>query len=155
MVMRGYGFVVLVLSGTILAGCGTTTTSSQTHAVSHTASSLKKTIDQVALARQLRINLNKGQLTASMRPAHGLRLVSTPLALTAALHHPTSHFGILNGPGWTLVFGVEPQGTMRVLVNGHHALQNPTPSTVKPGYMEWEYFLPGHVKPVVKTTKNT
>lgn len=157
MAIQSHRMIVLVLSTFLLAGCGALNASPEANAVNHTstASSPKKTLDQIPLIRQLSIGLNNGQLTAFIHPTHGSRLVSAPISLTAALHNPTLHFGILDGPGWTLVFGAEAPGNTQVLVNGHHAKENPTPPTVKPGYIAWEYFLPGHVKPVVKTAKNT
>ncbi len=156
--MKNPWLATLVLCGALLAGCGAVPLSPQssvapkTTSHSPTAPSDTKTLAQIPLVRQLSLNLNKGQLTAHMQQGHGSPLVSQPLSLAAALRQPTTHYGVLDGTGWTLVFGAESQtGASAILVDGHQAMQNPTPSTIKPGYILWEYFLSGHVnRPSVK-----
>lgn len=137
--MKNQWLATLVLCGALLAGCGAVPASPQSSAApkttshSPTAPSDTKTLDQIPLVRKLSLYLNKGQLTANMQQGHGSPLVSQPLSLAAALRQPTTHYGVLDGTGWTLVFGAESQTASAILVDGHQAIQNPTPSTIKPG----------------------
>ncbi|MDA8206112.1 MAG: hypothetical protein M0Z36_08585 [Thermaerobacter sp.] len=156
----GGGFAIIVLVSSLVAGCGATNSSSGTTSpiTSSSASSppASESIVQVPLIQRLSVNLNDGQLTAKVTRAHENPLTSKPIVLKSALQSPTSHWGILNGPTWTLVFGAAHQGVSGILVNGHPATQHPTPPTMKPGYILWEYFLPGHVnRPVVKLANHS
>lgn len=158
MTLKMVWFTALVLSSAVLSGCGAAASAAPTSAPSGTSRSTAptqppttKALAQVPLVRKVSVNLNKGQLTAHMPVAQGTPLASQPLSLTAALHDPTTHYGTLKGPGWTLVFGVEPPKAAAILVNGHRAVATPTPATMKPGYVVWEYFLSGQVnRPVVQ-----
>lgn len=128
-------WVIILLFGGLLAGCGAT----------------QQSLDQTALNLELTIHANHGDLTASVNQSNGSVLSSTPLPLKEALQNPIAHYGTLLGPAdsWTLVFGAEPKNPSRsILVNGHRAIQK----TVKSGYVVWHYFLPGPVShPTVKT----
>ncbi len=114
----------------------------------------RKGLAQLPLERHLSIELNHGLLTAHVRVDHSPTLVSQPLSLNAAINQPTTHYGILQGPGWTLVFGAKAgQSTAVFDVNGYPTLQFPPPPTptIKRAYVLWAYFLRGHViRPVVR-----
>jgi hypothetical protein len=156
------GFALFIFIGSLLVGCGVarnpvTGNASSTAGNASAQSRAIKTLAQAPLIRRLSITLKNGRLTADMQRMHGSPLVSKPISLNVALHDPTTHYGVLEGPGWTLVFGAKRQGfATQTLVNGHQAIQSSTPPTVKPGYILWEYFLPGHVsRPVVKLVNHS
>lgn len=131
-------FSAIILSTGLLAGCG----------------AAQPALDWTRLNLELSIHANHGQLMAHMMQFNGSVMTSNPLPLKEALQNPTTYFGTLLGPAesWTLVFGAEPKKPAeRIFVNGHRAVQQPTRSTIAPGYIVWHYFLPGDVShPVVK-----
>ncbi len=149
----------ITMSASLLVGCGvmakvkSTAASPSTTSPAPRRSVAQKVLAQVPLVRRLQISLEQGWLIVRVQLPRGGQSVSRPLLLKAALKNPARHYGTLVGAAsqWTLVFGVDPVKAAMVRVDGHSAVQTPTPPTVKPGYTLWEYFLTGDVKhPVIK-----
>ncbi len=148
-------FAVLVAVGLVHVMTG-----AAHHNLGTAGRSAGKGLAQLPLERHLSIELNHGLLTAHVRVDNSQTVVSTPLSLNAAINQPTKHYGVLQGPGWTLVFGAKSGQSPAVFdVNGHPTLQFPPPPTVKREYpaprtfpiVLWAYFLRGHVgRPVVR-----